>query len=108
MLGGVRWRSGRLGAPTSVWRLAMADVAVFGTAVADVVLRVAALPRPGDQIRAEPLGWRLGGGSANIACGLAAAGHEVELIGPSARTRWPTSCWPSSSDVAFTHAAASA
>jgi sugar/nucleoside kinase (ribokinase family) len=60
----------------------MSDVVVFGTAVADVVLRVEALPRPGDQIRAEPLGWRLGGGSANIACGLAAAGHEVELIGP--------------------------
>jgi ribokinase len=60
----------------------MSDVVVFGTPVADVVLRVAALPRPGDQIRAEPLGWRLGGGSANIACGLAAAGHEVKLIGP--------------------------
>jgi len=60
----------------------MSDVVVFGTAVADVVLRVAAFPRPGDQIRAEPLGWRLGGSSANIACGLAAAGHEVELIGP--------------------------
>jgi ribokinase len=59
----------------------MADVVVFGTAVADVVLRVAALPQPGDQIRAEPLGWRLGGGSANIACGLAAAGHDVRLIG---------------------------
>ena len=57
-------------------------VVVFGTPVADVVLRVAAVPRPGDQIRAEPLGWRLGGSSANIACGLAAAGHEVELIGP--------------------------
>jgi sugar/nucleoside kinase (ribokinase family) len=60
----------------------MADVVVFGTAVADVVLRVAALPRPGDQIRAERLGWRLGGGSANVACGLAAASHHVELIGP--------------------------
>jgi ribokinase len=60
----------------------MTDVVVFGTAVADVVLRVAALPRPGDQIRAEPLGWRLGGGSANVACGLAAASHDVELIGP--------------------------
>jgi sugar/nucleoside kinase (ribokinase family) len=60
----------------------MADVVVFGTVVADVVLRVAALPRPGDQIRAEPLGWRLGGGSANVACGLAAASHNVELIGP--------------------------
>jgi sugar/nucleoside kinase (ribokinase family) len=58
------------------------SVVVFGTAVADVVLRVAALPRPGDQIRAEPLGWRLGGGSANVACGLAAVSHDVELIGP--------------------------
>jgi ribokinase len=56
-------------------------VVVFGTVVADVVLRVAALPRPGDQVRAEPLGWRLGGGSANVACGLAAA-HDVELLGP--------------------------
>jgi sugar/nucleoside kinase (ribokinase family) len=60
----------------------MSDVVVFGTAVADVVLRVVALPRPGNQIRAEPLGWRLGGSSANIACGLAAAGHDVKLIGP--------------------------
>jgi sugar/nucleoside kinase (ribokinase family) len=60
----------------------MSDVVVFGTVVADVVLRVAALPRPGDRIGAEPLGWRLGGSSANIACGLAAAGHDVELIGP--------------------------
>ncbi|MEN3279261.1 MAG: hypothetical protein V7607_401 [Solirubrobacteraceae bacterium] len=60
----------------------MADVVVFGTVVADVVLRVAALPQPGDQIRAEPLGWRLGGGSANVACGLAAASHDVELVGP--------------------------
>jgi sugar/nucleoside kinase (ribokinase family) len=77
----VRWRGVRRGAPTAVWRVAMSDVAVFGTAVADIVLRVAALPRPGDQIRAEPLGWRPGGGSANIACGLAAAGHDVELIG---------------------------
>jgi ribokinase len=82
MLGGVRWRCVRRGVPTWVWRVVMSDVVVFGTAVADVVLRVAALPRPGDQIRAEPLGWRLGGGSANIACGLAAAGHEVKLIGP--------------------------
>ena len=59
----------------------MSDVVVFGTVVADVVVRVASFPRPGDRIRAEPLGWRLGGGSANIACGLAAAGHEVTLIG---------------------------
>ncbi len=60
----------------------MAEIAVYGTVAADVVLRVPALPRPGDHIPAEPLGWRLGGSSANVACGLAAAGHEVELIGP--------------------------
>jgi sugar/nucleoside kinase (ribokinase family) len=60
----------------------LADVVVYGTAAADVVIRVPALPRPGDHLGAEPLGWRLGGSSANIACGLAAAGHRVELIGP--------------------------
>jgi sugar/nucleoside kinase (ribokinase family) len=57
-------------------------VVVYGTVAADVVLRVPALPRPGDLLDAEPLGWRLGGSSANVACGLAAAGHRVELIGP--------------------------
>src|SRR3954451_10376216 len=60
----------------------MTDFLVFGTAVADTVLRVAALPRPGCQTRADPLGRRLGGSSANVACGLAAAGFDVELIGP--------------------------
>jgi sugar/nucleoside kinase (ribokinase family) len=82
MLGGMPWDCVCRGPPAYVWRVAMSDVVVFGTAVADVVLRVAALPRAGDQIRAEPLGWRLGGGSANIACGLATAGHDVKLIGP--------------------------
>jgi sugar/nucleoside kinase (ribokinase family) len=60
----------------------MTEVVVYGTAAADVVLRVPSLPRPGDHIAAEPLGWRLGGSSANIACGLAAAGHVVQLVGP--------------------------
>jgi sugar/nucleoside kinase (ribokinase family) len=60
----------------------VAEVAVYGTAAADVVLRVPALPRPGDHIWAEPLGWRLGGASANLACGLASAGHHVRLVGP--------------------------
>jgi ribokinase len=59
----------------------VADVVVCGTVAADVVLRVPVLPRPGDHLRAEPLGWRLGGSSANLACGLAAAGNHVELIG---------------------------
>ena len=60
----------------------MADVAVYGTVAADIVLRVSALPGPGDHVAAEPLGWRLGGSSANVACGLAAAGHTVWLVGP--------------------------
>jgi ribokinase len=60
----------------------MARVIVFGAVAADVVLRVPSLPGPGDQVQAEPLGWRLGGSSANVACGLAASGHAVELIGP--------------------------
>jgi sugar/nucleoside kinase (ribokinase family) len=60
----------------------MAEVAVFGTAAADVVVQVPHLPGPGDHLSARSLGWRLGGGSANLACALAAAGHRVELIGP--------------------------
>lgn len=60
----------------------MAEVTVFGTAAADVVVRVPRLPAPGDHLSATSLGWRLGGGSANVACGLAAAGHRVELVGP--------------------------
>jgi ribokinase len=58
----------------------MAKVVVFGTVAADIVLRVPVLPRPGDHIGAEPLGWRLGGSSANLAVALAADGHDVRLI----------------------------
>lgn len=60
----------------------MAEIAVFGTVAADVVFRVPVLPLPGDHVSGEPLGWRLGGSSANVACALATAGHGVELIGP--------------------------
>lgn len=59
----------------------MAEVTVFGTAAADVVLRVPRLPLPGEQLPATSLGWRLGGGAANVACGVAAAGHRVQLVG---------------------------
>ena len=58
----------------------MAEILVFGTVAADIVLRVPVLPRPGDHIGAEPLGWRLGGSSANLAVALAADGHNVRLI----------------------------
>jgi len=60
----------------------MADVVVLGTAAADVVVRVDQLLVPGDHLSARCLGWRLGGGSANLACGVAAAGHRVEFVGP--------------------------
>lgn len=60
----------------------MSDVVVLGTVAADVVLRVAVLPRAGEQVSAQSTGWRLGGSSANLACGLALAGHDVELVGP--------------------------
>ena len=59
----------------------MVDVTVFGTAAADVIVQVLRLPMPGDQLPATSLGWRLGGGSANLACGVAAAGHRVQLVG---------------------------
>jgi sulfofructose kinase len=63
----------------------MAEVVVFGVAAADVILRVERIPAPGDQVNAEPLGWRVGGSSANVACGLSTAGHHVRLVGPVGR-----------------------
>jgi sugar/nucleoside kinase (ribokinase family) len=59
----------------------MADVVVLGTAAADVIIRVDHLPAPGDHLAVMSLGWRLGGGAVNFACGVAAAGHQVELVG---------------------------
>jgi site-specific DNA-methyltransferase (adenine-specific) len=63
----------------------MAEVVVFGVAAADVILRVQRIPAPGDQVNAEALGWRIGGSSANVACGLSSAGHHVRLAGPVGR-----------------------
>jgi sugar/nucleoside kinase (ribokinase family) len=60
----------------------MAEVIVFGVVAADVILRVPRIPVPGDQVNAEALGWRIGGSSANVACGLSTAGHHVRLVGP--------------------------
>jgi hypothetical protein len=60
----------------------MAEVVVFGVVAADVVLRVQRIPAPGDHVNAEALGWRIGGSSANVACGLSTAGHHVYLVGP--------------------------
>lgn len=55
---------------------------MFGVVAADVVLRVPRIPAPGGQVDAEALGWRIGGSSANVACGLSTAGHHVRLVGP--------------------------
>ena len=60
----------------------MAEVVLFGVVAADVILRVPRIPAPGDQVNAEALGWRIGGSSANVACGLSTAGHHVRLVGP--------------------------
>jgi sugar/nucleoside kinase (ribokinase family) len=60
----------------------MAEVVVFGVVAADVILRVQRIPAPGGQVNAEALGWRIGGSSANVACGLSSAGHHVRLVGP--------------------------
>jgi site-specific DNA-methyltransferase (adenine-specific) len=62
--------------------VSVAEVVVFGVVAADVVLRVPRIPAPGDQVNAEALGWRIGGSSANVACGLSTAGHHVRLVGP--------------------------
>jgi len=60
----------------------MAEVVVFGVVAADVILRVQRIPVPGDHVNAQTLGWRIGGSSANVACGLSMAGHHVRLVGP--------------------------
>ena len=60
----------------------MAEVVVFGVVAADVILRVPRIPAPGDHVNSEALGWRIGGSSANVACGLSTAGHHVRLVGP--------------------------
>ena len=58
---------------------------MFGVVATDVVLRVQHIPAPGDHVNAEALGWRIGGSSANLACGLSSAGHHVRLVGPVGR-----------------------
>ncbi len=60
----------------------MAEIYVFGTAAADILLRMPELPQPGGHTRATLYGWRPGGSAANLACALASAGHHVNLVGP--------------------------
>jgi sugar/nucleoside kinase (ribokinase family) len=60
----------------------MAEVYVFGTPAVDILLHVPALPTAGGHIGGTLHGWRTGGSAANLACGLASAGHRVHLVGP--------------------------
>jgi sugar/nucleoside kinase (ribokinase family) len=60
----------------------MPEIYVFGTAAADILLRIPELPQPGGHTQASLHGWRPGGSAANLACALASAGHHVHLIGP--------------------------
>jgi ribokinase len=55
---------------------------VLGTATADIVVGVHRFPAPGEHLPAASPGWRLGGGTVNLACGVVAAGHRAELLGP--------------------------
>ena len=58
----------------------MARIAVVGSIACDEVLRLAAPLRPGSHLNGERIGIRLGGGGANTAVALAAAGHRTTLI----------------------------
>ena len=65
-----RGRMGRVG-----------KVVVIGSINADVVLRVARRPAPGETVLAEAVAEHCGGKGANQAVAAARAGAEVELIG---------------------------
>jgi sugar/nucleoside kinase (ribokinase family) len=58
----------------------MADIWVLGSAAWDHVYQVDDLPAAGTPTRARILGPRPGGSTANVARGLASAGHAVHLV----------------------------
>lgn len=58
----------------------MADVWVLGSAAWDHVYEVDRMPAAGNPARARRLGSRPGGSTANVARGLASAGHLVHLV----------------------------
>lgn len=58
----------------------MADIAVIGSVARDEVFRLASPLRAGAHLNAARSGFRLGGGGANTALALAAAGHRVRLF----------------------------
>lgn len=54
---------------------------VIGSPVWDWVYRLDAIPARGGLARGKPAGGRPGGSAANVARGLASAGHDVRLVG---------------------------
>jgi len=58
----------------------MARIAVIGSAARDEVVQLTTPLRAGAHLNGKGLGTRLGGGGANTAVALAAAGHHVTLL----------------------------
>lgn len=58
----------------------MARIAVIGSAARDEVVQLATPLRAGAHLNGKSAGSRLGGGGANTAVALAAAGHHVSLL----------------------------
>lgn len=58
----------------------MARIMVVGSVATDEVIRLSERCREGAHLNGAPAGARLGGGGANTAVALAAAGHHVTLV----------------------------
>ncbi|MBI4755151.1 MAG: hypothetical protein HY778_06985 [Betaproteobacteria bacterium] len=58
----------------------MAGIIVIGSVARDEILRMAEPLRTGSHLNGTLCGYRLGGGGANTAIALAAAGHRVTLV----------------------------
>ena len=58
----------------------MADVWILGSAAWDHIYEIDRMPAAGNPARARSLGARPGGSTANVARGLASAGHLVHLV----------------------------
>lgn len=58
----------------------MARIVVIGSVASDDVVRLSEPLRPGGHLNGTAAGARLGGGGANTAVALAAAGHRVTLL----------------------------
>ncbi len=58
----------------------MARIAVIGSVARDEIVQLTTPLRAGAHLNGKSLGTRLGGGGANTAVALAAAGHQVSLL----------------------------